>query len=139
MENLKIKNIFSDIPMFLSKNSFTGDINLRKDLTCIRDSIKNIVLTNIGERAFDYNFGGGLRSLLFENINGVELYAFRIQLANMIKMYDPRISMTHIDIRTLDKTSVYPVIANYVEITLKYDIVSLDLKDEITVQLQRSR
>ena len=55
------KNIYTDIPMFFSRNTFTGDINLKKDATAIKESIKNIVLTMNYERPFDSEFGTTVR------------------------------------------------------------------------------
>ena len=127
---LIIKNVFSDLPMFLTKNSFTNDMNLKKDLACIRESIKNIVLTNTGERAFDYNFGGDIYGLLFENLDRYELSGYRIGLANKINNYEPRVEVNQINF-------VYGV--NDIDITIEYSIVTLNTKDKITIKLERSR
>ena len=61
------KNVYSDIPMFFSKNSFTGDVNLKKDSNAIKESIKNLILTMNYERPFDAEFGTPAANGLFEN------------------------------------------------------------------------
>ena len=125
-----IKNVFSDIPMFFTKNSFTNDLNVKKDLTSIRESVKNVILTNIAERGFDYKFGGNIYTLMFENIDQVELYGFKFQLANMVKMYEPRVNINQIDI-TFGTTDINMII--------EYSIAALNTKDKITIKLERSR
>lgn len=125
-----IKDLFADIPMFFTRNSFTNDLNVKKDLTAIRESIKNIVLTNKGERAFDYDFGGNIYALLFENLDRVELYGFKIQLANMISMYEPRVNVNEI---------YFDFGIHDIDITIEYSIVYINTKDKITIKLERSR
>ena len=63
---LKKKQDFRDIPFFISKNAFTNDLNTIVNLSAIRQSIKNIILTNLGERTFQYNFGCNIYDTLFE-------------------------------------------------------------------------
>lgn len=117
--------------MFLTKNSFTGDLNLNKDLSCIRNSVKNIVMTNMGERAFDYDFGGDIHSLLFEHMHDeFRLSSHRIRLANIITRYEPRV--------TVDKI-IFDTYTNYINITIEYSLLTLNTKDKITIKLERSR
>jgi phage baseplate assembly protein W len=126
-----IKNVFSDLPMFLTKNSFTNDLNVTKDLSSIKNSVKNIVLTNIGERAFDYEFGGNIHALLFENVNDVYFMSgVRIRLANMINKYDTRVKVDKI---------IFESVNNIININIEYSIFSLNTKDKITIKLERSR
>lgn len=127
-----IRSIFSDLPMFLSKNSFTGDFNVKKDLSSIREAVKNIVLTNLGERAFDFNFGGNIYGLLFELIQDkYRLSGIRIDLANMINRYDTRVDVKNINFSYND-----PKVIN---ITIEYSIVSLNTTDKLVIKLERSR
>jgi phage baseplate assembly protein W len=125
-----LKNVFSDLPMFLTKNSFTNDINLRKDLGCIRDSIKNIILTNTGERSFDFEFGGNIYALLFENLDKFQLSGYRISIANKINRYEPRVDVTQVHINYGIKD---------INIVIEYSVISLNTKDKITINLERSR
>ncbi len=60
---------YSDLSMFLTKNRYTGDFDLTKDKTSIKASIKNIILTQKGERPFDRNFGSNIQETLFSTQN----------------------------------------------------------------------
>ena len=58
----------TDIPVFITKNMFTKDINLVKGNVSINNCIKNLVLTIFGERAFNTQMGTTIYSnILFEN------------------------------------------------------------------------
>ena len=58
----------TDIPVFITKNMFTKDINLVKGNASINNCIKNLVLTIFGQRAFNTQIGTTIYSnILFEN------------------------------------------------------------------------
>ena len=126
-----LKNIFSDFPIFLTKNSFTGDLNLTKDMSSVKNSIKNIVMTNIGERGFDYDFGGNISSILFEPMHDdFRLSAHRIRLANILTRYEPRVAVDKI---------IFDTSTNYINIIIEYSLLTLNTKDKVTIKLERSR
>lgn len=91
-----LKNIFVDIPMFFSKNSFTGDVNVRKDALAIKESIKNIILTLFSERPFDPEFGTNLTTGLFENPNDFSFY-IENNISVALERYEPRIKLISIE------------------------------------------
>ena len=125
-------NTYSDLPMFFSKNSFTRDINLKKALSSIRESVKNIVLTNSGERPFDSDFGASIYRLLFESVfDAVESFSFKVQLTNTIHRYEPRVSV--------DEVLISYDTNNRIDITIEYSINSLHTTDKLTISLERTR
>ena len=81
--------------MFFSKNSFTGDVNVRKDALAIKDSIKNILLTLFNERPFDPEFGTNIISGLFENPNDFSFYVENT-ISTSLERYEPRIKLVSI-------------------------------------------
>jgi len=123
------KNVYSDIPMFLSKNSFTGDINLKKDNTSIKESIKNIVLTINFERPFDSEFGTPASNGLFENPLDFSFYVENA-ISAAITRYEPRVNLTKINSTFNDKT---------VEIDIKYQIPNYEIVENIRVIVERLR
>lgn len=126
-------NAFSDLPMFLSKNYFTNDINLKKDGLSIKESIKNIVLTRFGERAFDLNFTGYIYDLLFENIVESVVGQYKVHLTNIINFYEPRVSVNDITIQ-LDKDD-----KRTINIEIIYEIISFERVDTVTISVERTR
>lgn len=91
-----------DLSMFLSKNLFTGDINLVKSNSAISLSIKNLVLTILGRRAFNTNIGTNVYSSLFSmNIIPGKYNKDLIDLKNsmffVLSNFEPRIEKIQID------------------------------------------
>lgn len=91
-----------DLSMFLSKNLFTGDINLVKSNSAISLSIKNLVLTILGRRAFNTNIGTNVYSSLFSmNIIPGKYNKDLIDLKNsmffVLSNFEPRIEKIQIN------------------------------------------
>ena len=91
-----------DLSMFLSKNLFTGDINLVKSNSAISLSIKNLVLTILGRRAFNTNIGTNVYSSLFSmNIIPGQYNKDLIDLENsmffVLSEFEPRIEKIQIN------------------------------------------
>ena len=86
-----VKDIYSDLDMFLVPHPVTGDISTKKDSDAIKRSIRNIVLTNKFERPFKPNFGGGVTSMLFELDSTRKVKRFQKEMVNMIERLEPRV------------------------------------------------
>jgi len=125
-----VQNNFSDLPMFLSKNFFTNDINLKKDAMAIKESIKNIILTRSGERPFDLNFTGYIYDLLFENIIDSQLAQYKVHIANIVSLYEYRVNVTDVIIESTNFN---------VDIEIIYEIKSFEKIDSIKLSIERTR
>jgi len=129
------KNIFSDIPFFFSKNSFTNDLSLKKDGNAIRQSIINIVLTRLGEKPFKFDFGTVFYDLLFENINNedVRLTPYKIDLQAAVNRFEPRIQVMEVDFN-LDTNNPRILL-----IDLTYQNVNTRAIQTVTISVERNR
>jgi hypothetical protein len=127
------KNLqYSDLPFFISKNAFTGDLNMVKDLTAIRQSIKNILMTNNGERGFDFGFGGSLYASLFENYTTELVIDLQSRIANNILTYETRVELN--DVRIINNTS-----DNAITVVVDFSIPNLKMNDVIRIDIARTR
>jgi phage baseplate assembly protein W len=124
-----LKNIYSDIPMFFTRNIFTGDVNAKKDLLAIKESVKNIILTNTHERPFDSEFGTNATIGMFENIND---FSFYVENNNSvaIALYETRVNLTNITSSMTDRS---------VSINIEYTIKNYDVRDNIKITVERTR
>lgn len=123
------KNVYSDLPMFISPNPFTGDISLKKDQTAIQHSVKNIILTAIGERPFDRLFGTDVYNTVFEHPELVEFY-LESSINTSVNANEPRVRFDKI---------TYDVNGKEININIEYFILGLDISDRVSITLQRTR
>ena len=88
-----------DIPIFITKNIFTNDINLIKGNSAILNSVKNLVLTTIGERRFNFNLGTIVYNELLNTFTGnynEEIVQLKNSIFLTLSNYEPRIEDTRV-------------------------------------------
>lgn len=91
-----------------------GRVEASREKENIRESVRIILLTEPGERMLHPEFGTKLRQFLFENIDSRIEEMIKCEVANSLRMWEPRIS--HLDIVTdnmPDKQGVFKVIVSY--------------------------
>jgi phage baseplate assembly protein W len=126
------KQNYSDLPFFISPNAFTRDINMVNGIAAIRQSVKNIVLTNNGERAFEFAFGSTLYGAIFDNFTYELMMDIQSRIANNIRLYEPRVALN--DVRVLDNPS-----ENAITVIIDFYIPDLNQNDIIQINLARTR
>lgn len=92
--------IYSDLNLTFAKHPGTRDVLKRVDLDAVKNAVRNLILTNRGEKLFMPNFGGDLRGLLFEPLNSVTADLLKRRWNEMLDMYESRavintLSVTH--------------------------------------------
>lgn len=128
------KNInYKDIPFFLTKNAFTGDLNLVKDVYAIKQALKNIILTIKFEKPFNFLFGANPRKFLFDTLDDVILFECKTIIANNVANFEPRVTLREIVISQSTKNP------NQIIIVVIYVITSLGIQDTVTISLERTR
>ena len=98
-----------------------------------RDQIKanlvNYLLTNKGERVFRPDFGGDLRSLLFENIVNTSLDELQTQISDDISSEFPLVEVRSLDFTTEEDN-------NTINFELTYDVRNFGITDSLTILIQ---
>jgi len=83
---------YTDINFNFSKNSFTSDVNLSRDSSAIKQSIKNILLSFPGEKSFKPNFGGEIQKYAFESAS-IANTTLALDILELLNTYEPRINV----------------------------------------------
>lgn len=129
--NLK-KELYSDFYNDFTKNPLTNDIARKANEDSVKQSIRNIILTNKGERPFYPEFGSNIRNMLFENITPDRLIIMKDIIKEAIKNYEPRANVINVD-----------VIANYdsndVVVFIVFNVINIETPVTLEVFLERIR
>ena len=128
--NFKKSRSFTDLSILMSKNSFTDDASVVKNDNAIKQAIKNLVLTQPGEKPFQPLIGSKVSGLLFEPLDAFTADAIRDEIINTINQYEPRVQLTNVDV-----TPIYE--GNKLNISIEYKIVGLPIVETISFVLQR--
>jgi len=128
----KTKQVFTDIPGSFELNPVNGDLTKVVNEQSVKMSIKNLLLTNRGERLFQPNIGGDLRALLFENVTPAILSIAEKEVRRTLELYEPRCNVLEVVINgNID--------ANFVRITITFTVINTSDVIEYSVLLDRIR
>jgi len=77
----------------------------------IHQNLKNLFLTNPGEKIFDLFYGVGIKSFLFENVNSEFSSKLNEKINQQIYKYMPYIKITNLKVNQVDNQ--YNIIMKY--------------------------
>lgn len=63
----KRRILYKDFPSSMKMNPVTNDISVITDEKAVAEAMRNLIMTNRGERLFQPNLGGNVQRFLFEN------------------------------------------------------------------------
>jgi phage baseplate assembly protein W len=89
---------FRDINISFKKHPVTDDIVLSKDASAIKQAIVNILLTNKGERLFNFEFGSSIRQYLFEPLDFATAGQVSGSIKSTLSKFEPRIGVTDVSV-----------------------------------------
>jgi len=125
-------NIFSDFKKDLEISSLSNDLTVWKDEDSVKESIKNLVLTDRGERLMQPNLGGNVRAMLFENKTPAGLKLVEDQIKSTISIYEPRAILEDVVVSgSLDDNTVRVKVVFYIQ--------NIEQPLEVDVFLERTR
>jgi len=90
--------VFSDLDLKFSKHPITKDVSLKLNENAVIASIRNIVLTNFGERRFTPNFGGNILAMLFEPLDDIAAYNIKKEITTSIINFEPRVKLDFVNV-----------------------------------------
>ena len=93
----------------------------------IKSNLVNLLLTSIGERVMNPNFGCELKRFVFEGINENNISDLKISINNSISLYIPEITVSSIDVIS-NKDN------NLIDVTVSYVLNISNNADQVTVQ-----
>jgi phage baseplate assembly protein W len=89
----RISQGFKDVSLSFQVNPLTYDIIVNKNETAIARSVRNLILTNRGERFFNPYIGSKVNALLFENMDASTASIIKSEIETTINNYEPRVDL----------------------------------------------
>ena len=93
-----MKDIYSDFDVEFHLNKKTGDLNIKKDLESIKQSLWCLLQTNFYDRKWHPEIGSYFPKMLFNIDHPAFFYLLEEQIRNLIANHEPRIasSLVHV-------------------------------------------
>jgi len=128
-KKLSAKNSDGDVTVSGAKS----DINKVTDITAVKRSIRNLVLTNHYEKPFHPEIGCGVRELLFELMTPITAHLLTRKVEDVITEYEPRAQLVGVKATPdLDR--------NAYELTIEFYVLNAPTElVDLTVLLERLR
>lgn len=114
----KVSRSFKDLSFNFTKNPITNDIVVLKNEEAIKQSVKNLVLTQINERPFRPLLGTNTTSFLFELGPEVASNSLIDEIEKVLTENEPRIQLERIDVDSTDESNEFEVIIDYLIVGL---------------------
>ena len=112
----RVSQGFRDISMSFQANPLNNDLIALRNENAIARSVRNIVFTVPGEKFFDENFGSRVSQLLFENLDEITALAIKDEIEYSIRNYEPRVSLTRVDVNPDYDNNSFDVLIQYIVI-----------------------
>ena len=125
-------SLYADLYKDLTQNPKNNDLALRRDEEAVKESIKNLILTDKGERLMQPLVGGNIRAMLFENITPAVLKMIEEQVRITIEEYEPRAELIDVNVKSR-------IDDNKVEVTIRFYITNIAQPIQLNVLLERIR
>ncbi len=108
------------------------DLARKMNEQAVKESIRNIVLTNKGERPFQPELGCNVRKMLFDNATPQTFDLVETVVYDAIDLYEPRCELMGVDV-TGDIDS------NAINISIVFRLINTDTPTKFNIILDRVR
>lgn len=109
-----------------------GDVARKYDVNAIKQSVRNLIMTNHYERPFHPEIGSQVSALLFEPFSPILQAMLERAITNTITNFEPRVRLLQLDV------SLNP--DNYTAaVSITFTIVNTETPITVDLTLQRTR
>lgn len=92
------RELYADFHKDLTENPVNFDLARKINEEAVKESIRNLILTDRGERPFQPKLGSNIRSLLFDTVTPVVTETLREMIKDTIENYEPRANLISVDV-----------------------------------------
>ena len=121
-----------DIDLDFTANPITGDVVTVKDSTSVKRGIRNILLTEEGERLMQPELGSGIRNMLFEQMTDLNAQRLETEVLSAIDAWEARAEVITIVVTPEEENNRYRV-------AVTFRIINELEEQELELFLQRER
>lgn len=123
---------FTDFNTSLAVHPVKGDLSVQNDFDAVKQSIKNIVLTDKLERPMQPHIGCDIRRSLFENFNPQTVMMAKQQITEAIEQFEPRANLINVT-ASPDEDN------NLLNIGIIFSLINSEREELLNLVLERVR
>lgn len=134
----KKSEFFSDFLNSFAKSPVGNQLARVTNEKSVNQSLKNLILTNLGERMFQPNIGSNVYDTLFEPNYKESTGALELYIQNTIKNNEPRVNLLQVIVRN-SYTLGASLGENEIEINIFYNLINNPEPINLSFILKRVR
>jgi phage baseplate assembly protein W len=112
-------------------NPNTEDFGTVTNENAIKQSVRNLVMTQFGERPFQMDIGSRVTGLLFEPFDVFSAEDLKDEISNTIERLEPRVEVVTVDVILSESEDA-------LDVSIEYRIVGEELVQTIEFLLERT-
>ena len=124
--------VYSDFFTDLDKHPIRSTVLRKTNVDAVKQSLRNLMLTDRGERLFQPNLGGNIRAMLFENITPQTFLTMQEHIKDVIAAHEPRADV--IDVYIAQTSQEHEV-----QVTIVFRVVNVQEPVILELLLERVR
>ena len=124
--------IHSDFHKDLALLPGRNDIGRLVNENAVKESIKNILLTDRGERLFQPRLGGDIRAMLFENASPVTSIIMRDRIEDVLNAFEPRCGLLDVEVQG-------DIDSNTIRISVVFHVINSETPQTLSIDIDRVR
>lgn len=124
--------LFSDLDLNFAKHPVTSDVSRKFDDEAIKQSVKNLILTQNYERPFHSEIGSQIRGLLFEPATPMLSMMLKRAISDTIINFEPRVKLIDVIVKLQPEQ-------NSVNVTIIFSIINTIRPITVNLTLKRTR
>jgi len=105
----KPNRLYLDLDLTFGQTA-TKDVAKRVDVNAVKQSLKNLLFIRKGEKPFRPEIGSDLHKVLFEPMDFLTVDLMRDIIKEVIKKYEPRVTLQDVEINPQYDSNSYDVI-----------------------------
>ncbi len=125
--------LYKDLALSFERNDNTKDIIVKKDIEAVKQSVRNLILTNHFERPFHPEIGSNVTAVLFEPMNPITANSLTRVIEETIVNFEPRARLVSVNAIPNLAQNAYNVTISFYVVNIPGELV------ELTTLLERSR
>ena len=129
----RVSKPFKDISATFQTNPLNSDLIALKNENAISRSIRNLILTQPGDKPFQPDLGSEVYESLFETLDQITASSIQQQIENTIIKYEPRVDLKDVFVKANIPNNAFDVLINY-------EIIGIEAsRQQITFALELTR
>lgn len=130
--NYKKLTVYADFRKDLMMNPLTSDVVSRLNEDAVKEALKNLILTDKGERLFQPYLGSDVRKSLFDNMTPATVKMIEQNVRATINNFEPRVNL--IDVQVIADPDNYKV-----QINISFYVRNVQEPVTVSIFLERVR